>query len=419
MHPLNPDEPTRLGDFRLLPHPGSGGTEHVPPDAHRSSPRAAAPPPGRAPRSLRGRRVLLRACALTAAAAFLAGAGLYSLAAPAWDPSATVGTDTGGCSASASAVSDRLAPPGDPQVTFSDDLPLELSFSPDGSVLAVSQIDAVTLWDWRESRAIAQIDHGASAVPPTPASFSPDGCLVAYGTPHGAAVVDLSTGRGRTVGADQAVRALAFSPDGSSLALGVGSDPAGRLLHLHETSTWKLESRLAGSAPLGSVRYSFDGSVVAGGENDGGVAVWNVDRPRSAGLVRDRAGVGADAFDVVPDGTAVLVIRSGSVLLVDPRTEEVLREYVPGTDEGVLVDVAYSAASGRVFAARLDPATDTGDMVAWEYGAATEVALGTDLPRVFPMALSEDGSRVAGLRTRTGDIAVYDTDLSLLNVLTR
>lgn len=378
MRPLHPEEPSHLGERR--------------------------------------RRLLLRAAALVGVVMLLVSTGLYSFNAPSWDPEAADGSD--GCSPSGTAFSDRLAPTGEPVTSFSRDVPLALSFSPDGSVLAVSQVDTVTLWDWRESRVVARIDHDSSAVPPTPAEFSPDGCLLAYGTMDGASVVDLETGRKRTVGEERAVRSIAFSPDGSSLALGVRSDPDGRLLHLHDTRTWELEARLSGSGVLGSIRYSLDGSVVAGGEEGGGIAVWDTESLSRLGLIRERAGVGAAAFDLVPDGSAVLLIRSGSVFLVEPGTGAVIREFVPGPDEGILVDVAYSAASGRVFAARLDPAAGRGDMVAWRYASATEVALGPDLPRVFPMALSRDGSRVAGLRTETGDIAVYDTELSLLNVLT-
>ncbi|WP_435109097.1 WD40 repeat domain-containing protein [Nocardiopsis synnemataformans] len=378
MRPLHPEEPSRLGERR--------------------------------------RRSLLRAAALAGVVVLLVSVGLYAFTAPSWDPEAAVDAD--GCSATGSAVSDRLAPTGDPMTAFPRDVPLALSFSPDGSVLAVSQIDTVTLWDWRESRAIARIDHDSSAVPPTPAAFSPDGCLLAYGTLDGASVVDLETGRRRVVGEERVVRSIAFSPDGSSLALGVRSDPDGRLLHLHDTRTWELEARLAGSGVLGSIRYSLDGSVVAGGEDGGGIAVWDTESLSPQGLIRERAGVGAASFDLLPDGSAVLLIRSGSVFLVAPGTGAIIREFVSESDEGILVDVAYSAASGRVFAARLDPATGRGDMVAWQHASATEVALGPDLPRVFPMALSPDGSRVAGLRTGTGDIAVYDTELSLLNVLT-
>lgn len=378
MRPLHPEEPSHLGERR--------------------------------------RRSLLRAAALAGVVVLLVSVGLYSFTAPSWDPEAAEGAAD--CSATGSALSDGLAPTGTPMTSFPGDVPLALSFSPDGSVLAVSQIDTVTLWDWRESRAIARIDHDSSAVPPTPAAFSPDGCLLAYGTLDGASVVDLETGRKRVVGEERAVRSIAFSPDGSSLALGVRSDPDGRLLHLHDTRTWELEARLSGSGVLGSIRYSLDGSVVAGGEEGGGIAVWDAEDLSLRGLIRERAGVGAASFDLVPDGSAVLLIRSGSVLLVVPGTGAIVREFVPGPDEGILVDVAYSAASGRVFAARLDPATGRGDMVAWRYASATEVALGPDLPRVFPMALSQDGSRVAGLRTGTGDVAVYDTELNLLNVLT-
>ncbi|WP_026122308.1 WD40 repeat domain-containing protein [Nocardiopsis halotolerans] len=368
------------------------------------------------PSGVSRRRPLMRVAALVGVLVLLAGAGVYSVVtAPSWDP--TADTADGGCSASGGSISASLAPTEAPRTTFAEDAPIALSFSPDNSLLAVSQLDAVTLWDWRESRALARIDHDSSAVPPTPVTFSPDGCLAAYGTQDGAVVMDLETGRKRTVGAKDTVRAVAFSPDGSSLALGVDGDPDGQFLHLHDTGSWKLEARLPGSGVLGSIRYSLDGTVVAGGEDDGGIAVWNVLDRSLAGLIRDRSEVGASAFDILPDGSRLLVIRSGSVVLVDRETGAVIREFTPDDDGGILVDVAYSAASGRVFAARLDPATGRDDMVAWTYASATEVALGPDLPHVFPMALSWDGSRVAGLRKESGDIAVYDTELSLLDVI--
>ncbi|MFC6432719.1 WD40 repeat domain-containing serine/threonine protein kinase [Nocardiopsis tropica] len=401
--------------YRSAVGPRAGGPPAPDPWAA-LAPGARPAPPARTPPRRRG-RAALRVAALLGVAVLLAGAGLFAVAAPAWEAAGETGAARD-CSASGS-LAGNLALTGPPQVMFPPDVPLELSFSPDGTVLAVSQVDRVTLWDWEGSRPLARIDNEEATVPPTPAAFSPDGCLLAYGTLHGTAVTDLSTGRAWNVGPEQAVRSVAFSPDGSSLAVGVRSDPGARFLHLYETERWKLTAALPGSGSLGAIQYSPDGTTVAGGEVGGGVAVWRtgaggLDR---LGLVDERARVGADAFDILPDGSGVLLIRSDRVLLVEPQNERVLREFVPDDEDHFLVDVAYSEASGRVFAAMLAPGAGSGSTMAWDYGDAASARLGPDLPRLFPLVLSPDGSRLAGLRADTGDLAVYDTDLSLLGVI--
>ncbi|MFD3684055.1 WD40 repeat domain-containing serine/threonine protein kinase [Nocardiopsis sp. NPDC058631] len=401
--------------YRSIAAPQADGTASPDPWA------ALVPGPRPVPSARTGprrpRRLALRAASLLGVVALLASAGLYAVALPAWEAAGGAGAARD-CSASGQ-ISEDLTPTGPPQVMFPTGVPLELSFSPDGTVLAVSQVDRVTLWDWEGSRPLARIDNEAATVPPTPAAFSPDGCRIAYGTLDGAAVTDLGTGRAWTVGPKRPVRSAAFSPDGSSLAVGVQSDPGARFLHLYDTEDWKLTSALPGSGSLGSIQYSPDGTRVAGGEVDGGVAVWHAGAADidPLGLVSERSEVGADAFDILPDGSGVLLIRSDRVLLVEPENERVLREFVPDDEDHFLVDVAYSEASGRVFAALLSPDAGSGSTMAWDYSDAASARLGPDLPQLFPLALSPDGSRLAGLRADTGDLAVYDTDLSLLGVI--
>ncbi|MEE2039149.1 protein kinase [Nocardiopsis sp. CT-R113] len=401
--------------YRSTAAPQSEGTAS--PDPWAAFAPGSHPAPTARPGSGRRRRIALRVVSLLGVVVLLAGAGLYAVALPAWEAAGGTGAARD-CSASGR-ISENLALTGPPQVMFPTGVPLELSFSPDGTVLAVSQVDRVTLWDWEASRPLARIDNEAATVPPTPAAFSPDGCLLAYGTLDGAAVTDLGTGRAWTVGPRQPARSAAFSPDGTSLAVGVQSDPGARFLHLYDTEDWKLTSALPGSGSLGAIQYSPDGTTVAGGEVDGGVAVWRAedDGIDPLGLVSERAGVGADAFDILPDGSGVLLIRSDRVLLVEPENERVLREFVPDDEDHFLVDVAYSEASSRVFAALLAPGTGSGSTMAWDYRDAASARLGQDLPRLFPLALSPDGARLAGLRADTGDLAVYDTDLSLLGVI--
>src|SRR5699024_12594969 len=107
--------------------------------------------------------------------------------------------------------------------------------APSVSVLAVSQGVGVTLWDWQGSEPLAEIVDDTAMVSPTPGSFSPDGCLLARGTTEGAIVVELDTGNTFPVGPEQAVRDVAFSPDGALLASAQHRDPGNRHLQLWHT----------------------------------------------------------------------------------------------------------------------------------------------------------------------------------------
>jgi WD40 repeat protein len=310
-----------------------------------------------------------------------------------------------------------LAPTDEPRTRFSPDIPLRLSFSPDGSVLAVTQVGGVDLWDWDLSTPLAAIPTDSAVVPPSPVAFSPNGCVLVHGSPEGAALTDLPTGRGTLVGGNGTVHSVAFSPDGATLAVGVEGDPDNRLLHLLDPETGETVSSLAGSARLGALRYSADGGTLVGSEDNAGFAVWRLDRPDDVSLIGD--GSGSGAFAVLPDGSGILLVQSDRVVLVDPATGAVEREFVPPSGDGVLVDVHYSRTTGRVVAARLDAAMGAESVVVWDLRTAELVQPPSAAPALFPMALSPAGNHLAGLRAGSNDIGVYDMDFSLVGVLAR
>ncbi|MFW6638480.1 protein kinase domain-containing protein [Nocardiopsis algeriensis] len=364
--------------------------------------------PGRA-----SRRAPLQVTALLGVLLLLAGIGVHALLGP---RAGSAGADVRSCP-EGGLITEDLAPPADPLTRFDPDAPLELSFSPDDSVLAVSHSRRTVLWDWEESEPLAAVPHESSFAPISPVAFSPDGCLLARSSPEGAVVTDLADGRSHTVGANPSVRSVAFSPDGSFLAVASQSDPEEHFLRLYDTGTWEPAAAMEGSGGLGAVRYSLYGGVVAGGEADGGVATWQAGDGLRSGLIRDRSQVGSDAFDLVPDGSEVLILREGRVLLVDPATGQVLQAFAPAQETGVPVDVFYSAASGRVFAVVLDPVNGTGNVAAWQYVTGHEIVFEAETPHLYPAAMSQDGSLLAGLEPETGRIAVYDTHLELLGTL--
>ena len=194
------------------------------------------------------------------------------------------------------------------------DFPEEMSFSPDGTLLAIG----ASLWDVASRQRVATLNvHGwASSV-----SFSPDGTLIAIGT----GTVTRGTGdaavryEGKAVelwdvasrkriatlaGHGDDVYSVAFSPDGRMLASGSGD------VRLWDVAT---RQRVATPTEIGgrafSMSFSPDGTLLAIGTGSGRtVELWNVaSRKRIATL----AGHGDDVYSVSfsPDGR---MLASGS-----------------------------------------------------------------------------------------------------------
>jgi WD40 repeat protein len=113
---------------------------------------------------------------------------------------------------------------------------LDLSWSPNGKLLAVANSRSVALWDMTGRQALGRPVSGEDEVV-FASAFSPDGNVVALGMPDGKIVLR-DAGSGRTIrqlAAGGDVQTLAFSPDGRLLAA------AGRetKIHLWDPSTGK------------------------------------------------------------------------------------------------------------------------------------------------------------------------------------
>jgi len=91
-------------------------------------------------------------------------------------------------------------------------------FSPDGKLLASIQGDLVRLWDPATGKVVRTIDKGIVSI-----AFSPDGTHLAGTQPKDGSVafVDVETGKvEQSVKMDEPPSAVAFSPDGKTLAVG-------------------------------------------------------------------------------------------------------------------------------------------------------------------------------------------------------
>jgi WD40 repeat protein len=196
----------------------------------------------------------------------------------------------------------------------------------------------------------------------------------------GVALYDLSSGEKRVVGGRHSARVqgLAFSPDGR--LLGSGGDD--RVLIIWDVSTGDLRETFSGhNGRLFAAAFSeIDGRLTAYTSSlDGSLIGWDVSGERRLGRPFD-AGSGNEfefvddfpffeatpTFALSPDGSLLAVTQSGSVVIRDAATHDLVRE-LPVGGWGAATDVAWSldgtrlavAGSGDAILQLWDPSTWT------------------------------------------------------------
>ena len=325
-------------------------------------------------------------------------------------------------------------------------------FSRDGKTLyTVSEEGTAIAWDLTDGRRLKRLFGFTSDRASDPFSedhpgrFSPEGRLIAVGLKdRGIALWDartlLSSGAQlRRTGGE--VKALAFSPDGTTLAAADGRGT---------TTVWDVSTRSLRYEPLfagleARVAFSPDGKTLATSGSGGGVTFWDVRTGERSG----RIGGFGKSLDVAysADGERVAFAEEASgysrAQVWDVAKHSRLAE-VSGGDEGDALAVALSP-DGRIVAfggygravrladvgtGKLMHALDAGGAVALEFSrdgrtlavfgrgaslwdVATGIQIGPTLPAVSSsttMDLSSDGRSLL-MTGADGRGAVWDVDL--------
>ncbi|MEU6792176.1 serine/threonine-protein kinase [Nonomuraea wenchangensis] len=188
----------------------------------------------------------------------------------------------------------------------------DLAFDASGRLLAVAG-DPVTVWQVPDGELVSSVDAGGDVLA---VALSPKGDLLATARGRTLETWDVRTGRRVRVYEGAGDLALAFSPDGATLAAG------STLLDLRSGRVTLLDLRTGGAtsdAPVPTaLAYSPDGRTLAFGLDGGRVLLWDTrERERVGTIETGTSAVGALRFS--PKGD-LLAVEAARTTLWDVRT---------------------------------------------------------------------------------------------------
>ena len=277
-----------------------------------------------------------------------------------------------------------------------------LAFSPEGKLLACASEGhwfghevmwvkggEVQLWDVAAARRKRAI--GKSRTEKTALAWSADGKLLAVaGSDHAVRLWDLAAGQPqRSVLRHKEVRALAFAPDGQSLASG-GEDGA----KLWDLRTMKVRQALRGDE-VTSVAFSPAGDKLAAGSRSSVLLYDAGSGKREAVLEKNASDSGVSNVAFSPDGNTLArgsnaFLRPGNIKMWDVASKK-LKRLIAGNETSEVSAVVFSPDGHSLYSAG-GVFEQAGDVTRWdaETGAMKQVLV-QQKDDISSLTLSPDG----------------------------
>ena len=235
-------------------------------------------------------------------------------------------------------------------------------------------------------------------------ALSPDGAILASVVDEGIRLWDVPDRKplGDLPAQPDAVRALAFSADGTAIAVASSGDGGDNI------SFWDVATRQERVDPLRArglttfIAFSPDGKTLAASTYDGFIEIWDWTAPVPRGnvLLGDDLGVLGLAFS--PDGKVLAWAGNGNVGRLDVAQRSVIGDPIQ-VGRGPVEDVAFSP-DGKLLAAGLASTVVLIDAVTLQPEGS---ALTSSGHAVRYVAFSSDGALLAS-GTEEGTIALWD-----------
>ena len=259
--------------------------------------------------------------------------------------------------------------------------------SADGAQLATLRRNQVQIWDSHTGNRRGSLDQRHAKG--TRLVFLPDNRRVAIvGYDGSVALWDLDSKNTRRRFALDGLPAVAFSPDGKSLAAVGRTAKAAGVVHRWDIATGNVLPDLHTTAPgIASLAYSPDGKLLALGTTDGRALVWDVAADSQVASFSVGAGY-VTGLAYSPDGRWLAAIRRvGGQLAVWDAVER--GEPIHLTGHGQAIHAVAFSAHGEFLAA----GTHDGNVTLWNPQSRKEVLwLHPAGQAVLSLAFTPDGN---------------------------
>ena len=278
-----------------------------------------------------------------------------------------------------------------------------LDLSADGGYLVVGTGVGAWVYDARGGGYVTLCRSGGGARESVGSvSISPDGSTVETGHEGELKLWDLATGARKGYlyrpGEPLYYPVGVFSPDGEVLASGQND---GSVL-LWDVASGQVAARLDGHGRgVRSLAFTPDARVLATASADSTVRLWDVVSREALGVLRGHGG-GVKSVSFSPDGQLLASgSADGAVLLWDVAS----REEVAGLRgvAGAVNAVSFASGGGRLAAALNDGTVRVWDVASWDEAAVLEGGGG----RIGSVAYSRDGA-VMAYGAVDGAVVVHD-----------